>query len=56
MKDSSSHSYVVYARELLAEYDLPSVYHLLKNVPSKFSWKKTVLQKVKEHYSDRISP
>ena len=50
VKGMDSHSYVVLVRELLAEYDLPSVFVIAEDTPSKYAWKKKVTDKINKHW------
>ena len=46
MKDSPSESIFTYNQGILSHYDLPSVFELLSNPPSKEAWKRLLNCKV----------
>ena len=46
MKDSLSESIFTYIQSILSPYDLPSVFELLSNPPSKEAWKRLLNCKV----------
>ena len=54
MKDNTSCSTVTYVKELLAIYDLPSVYDLLTDKPSKYAWKKLVTAQLRARWTKLI--
>ena len=54
MKGPTSHSYVIHIKELLSLYDLPSVYDLCCNIPSKYTWKRMVRARVANHWTKTL--
>ena len=42
VKDWSSNSWLVYVRKLLSRYDLPTIYSLMDDLPSRRHWKRLV--------------
>jgi hypothetical protein len=54
IKDVSSHSWFLYAKEILDFYDLPSVFELISVTPSKEKWKTCIKNKIHEYWKMQI--
>jgi hypothetical protein len=54
IKDVSSHSWFLYAKEILDFYDLPSVFELIFVTPSKEKWKTCIKNKIHEYWKMQI--
>ena len=54
IKEISSHSWFLYAKEILDFYDLPSVFELIAVTPSKEKWKTYIKNKIYEYWKMQI--
>ena len=54
IKDVSSHSWFLYAKEILDFYDLPSVFELISVTPAKEKWKTCIKNKIHEYWKMQI--
>jgi surface polysaccharide O-acyltransferase-like enzyme len=54
IKDISSHSWFLYAKEILDFYYLPSAFELISVTPSKEKWKTCIKNKIHEYWKMQI--
>jgi len=54
IKSNNSRSWVVYIKNLLSKYNLPSAYLLKDDTPTKFKWKALVKRTLNRHWIDKL--
>lgn len=54
MCSTNEKSWVMYAKNLLRKYDLPSIFELIQHTPSKEQWKRTVKKSVTSQWEDEL--
>ena len=54
VKDNSSKSWFIYAKNVLDHYEIGSIFDLIGNMPSMGVWKKLVKQKVEKYWKHKI--